>query len=54
MAMPAEREKNIIRQFNEDFFADIVVPVASAVKLGTLVGLFRHMSQAWSLGKALL
>ena len=52
--MPAEREKNIILQFYEDFFADMVVPVADSVKWGTLVGLFYHMSQAWSLGKALL
>ena len=56
LAIPAEKEENVIRQFQEDFFDDQggLLPVVNTEKLGKLVGSLCHMSQAWSLGKTLL
>ena len=56
LAIPSEKESNIIWQFQEHFFDDQggLLPVANTVKLGKLVGTLCHMSQAWSLGKTLL
>ena len=56
LAIPSDKESNIIQVFQEDFFDDRggLLPVANTVKLGKLVGSLCHMSQAWSMGKTLL
>ena len=56
MAIPFEKESDIVWQSQEHFFDDQggLLPVANTAKLGKLVGTLCCMSRAWSLGKTLL
>ena len=56
LAIPADKENNIIQVFQEEIFDDQggLLPVVNTVALGKLVGSLCHMSQAWSQGKTLL